>query len=264
VEVLLEEFFSAMKEAARSRRGRQLVFLGTGASGGTSESGRSHRLESSLLLKDHHSVLIDVTRNFSAQSLLVDRIDYLLITHGHRDASGGIAQLHAWWKKRSQAPIVVLAHGQTIAVLQERHKRLEHCQFVSVEAGYPMTLDEWEVTPLEVVHARTSRFPTFCWKIRSARDTLVYASDIASITPTFADFCQGTRILIIDGAMWKRRLFSHISIDRELPGICQWAVERILLTQIGRTAPPHEQFQEAVRRLCPRASPAYDGMCMWF
>jgi hypothetical protein len=60
--------------------------------------------------------------------------------------------------------------------------------------------------------------------------------------------------------MWRRSLFSHLTIDRELPTLCRWPVERILLTQIGRTAPPHQELERAVRELCPKASPAWDGL----
>jgi hypothetical protein len=60
--------------------------------------------------------------------------------------------------------------------------------------------------------------------------------------------------LVIDGAMWQRRLFSHLTIDRELATLCNWPVGRILLTQIGRTAPPHEQLEGAVRHMCPKAA----------
>ena len=63
-----------------------------------------------------------------------------------------------------------------------------------------------------------------------------------------------------DGAMWRRTLFSHLTIDRELPALCRWPVNRILLTQIGRTTPPHEQLEDAVRAICPKAAPARDGM----
>jgi hypothetical protein len=56
--------------------------------------------------------------------------------------------------------------------------------------------------------------------------------------------------------MWQRSLFSHLTIDRELPALCRWPVERILVTQIGRTAPPHEALERAVRSLRPKARPA--------
>lgn len=62
--------------------------------------------------------------------------------------------------------------------------------------------------------------------------------------------------------MWHRRLFSHLTIDRELPTLCRWPVARILLTQIGRSAPPHRRLEREVAALCPRADPAWDGMTL--
>jgi hypothetical protein len=60
--------------------------------------------------------------------------------------------------------------------------------------------------------------------------------------------------------MWGRSLFSHLRADRALPVVCGWDVGRILLTQIGRTAPPHERLAREVRTLCARAQPAHDGL----
>lgn len=37
--------------------------------------------------------------------------------------------------------------------------------------------------------------------------------------------------------------------------ICGWKAERILLTQIGRSAPHHEELMRVVEGLC-----AYDGL----
>jgi hypothetical protein len=65
---------------------------------------------------------------------------------------------------------------------------------------------------------------------------LVYASDVAAVEPPLARLARGAQLLVIDGAMWRRRLFSHLTIDRELPALCRWQVDRILVTQIGRTA----------------------------
>jgi hypothetical protein len=49
-------------------------------------------------------------------------------------------------------------------------------------------------------------------------------------------------------------------IDAALPVLCGWDVERILFTQIGKTAPRHDRLRRAVGALCARAAPAYDGM----
>lgn len=60
--------------------------------------------------------------------------------------------------------------------------------------------------------------------------------------------------------MWRRPLFSHLPINAALPELCRWNVDRILLTQIGKTAPPQERLEQEVAALFPKAKPAYDGL----
>ena len=88
----------------------------------------------------------------------------------------------------------------------------------------------------------------------------MYASDVARLTPELKRFSAGTTMLILDGAMWRRRLFSHLTIDESLPEVCHWSVGSVLLTQIGRSAPPHAQLQREVGTLCSRARAAHDGL----
>lgn len=82
--------------------GMRLRFLGTGASGGTPGSGRSARRESSLLVEGPARVLIDATRHFREQSEELPDLDGVLLTHAHRDATGGLAALRRWWTSRGR------------------------------------------------------------------------------------------------------------------------------------------------------------------
>jgi hypothetical protein len=52
----------------------------------------------------------------------------------------------------------------------------------------------------------------------------------------------------------------RLRADQALPVVCRWRVERIVLTQIGRTAPAHEQLERRVHALCARARPGWDGL----
>jgi phosphoribosyl 1,2-cyclic phosphodiesterase len=241
----------------------QARFLGTGASGGTPGRGRSCRLESSLLVADGPagtSILLDLTRHFSVQSHAVRGIDAILLTHAHRDACGGIAQLRRWSQERSAAPVALYASVETIAALRQRYALLDHCKFVAVREGERHRVGRWTISAHTVPHALEPRFPTFAWKLRAGSTAIVYASDVARLTTGLRRFCGGAALLVIDAALWRRRIFSHLAIDEALPELCRWRVERILLTHIGRTAPPQEQLARAVAKLCPRAQPACDGM----
>jgi phosphoribosyl 1,2-cyclic phosphodiesterase len=187
--------------------------------------------------------------------------DAVLLTHAHRDACGGLARLRRWWAQRADDPIPVFAAGPTIEAVRRRFARLDHCRFVAVEAGRREHVGDLTVQPIEVPHAREPGQPTFAWRLEGDA-TLVYASDVAALTRDLQTACAGADALVIDGAMWGRQLFSHLTIDAELERLCTWPPRRILLTQIGRTAPPHERLEREVADRCPRARPAYDGLCV--
>jgi hypothetical protein len=145
-------------------------------------------------------------------------------------------------------------------MLQRRHARLGHCHFVPTPPGRRRQIGPWSVRALEVPHANDTDYPTYAWRLRGAAGTLVYASDVARLTAGLRRFVTGADILVVDGATWQRTIFSHLRIDRDLPSMCTWDVRRIRLSQIGRSAPGHEELTRAVRRLCARARPAYDGL----
>lgn len=238
-----------------------VTFLGTGASGGTAGADRSRRRESSLLaVCNNTALLVDVTRDFAVQAPLIDRIDGVLLTHAHRDAAGGIARLRAWCRARGTGPVALYAHPLTLEAVRRRFARLDHLACTPVEEGARYRCGTWGLEALEVPHAPDPRTPTYAWRLTSPTAVVVYASDVARLTNHLRHFAEGATLLIIDAAMWRRRLFTHLTIDAALPGLCRWGVGDIALTQIGRSAPPHEQLTRAVAAICPRAFPAHDGL----
>jgi phosphoribosyl 1,2-cyclic phosphodiesterase len=213
-----------------------------------------------LLSDGTTSVLIDVTRDVGEQIRAVDRIDTVLLTHSHRDASGGLPQLRHWWRQRPRPPVPIRGHPKTLAALERRYARLDHCRLIPTRPGGRAACASWRLEAVEVAHARDPAVPTLAWKLRIGARTIVYASDVARPDTALERFAHDASLLVIDGATYRRSIFSHLRIDRDLPVICDWDVARILLTQIGRSAPPHEELGRVVARLCRRAAPAYDGL----
>jgi phosphoribosyl 1,2-cyclic phosphodiesterase len=237
----------------------RLEFLGTGANGGTPGTGRSSRRESSVLVDAGVRVLIDATTYLSEQLRGVDSLDAVLLTHAHRDAAGGLPALRRWWREHRTEPLPLYAAPEAIEVMPSRARRLDHLAPVAITPGRRRSIGRLRVTAVEVPHAREVRYRTFAWRLDDGDASVVYASDVAALEASLERFARGADVLVVDGAMWGRQLFSHLTIDHELPTLCRWRVRRILLTQIGRTAPSHEQLERAVADLCPRAAPAWDG-----
>jgi phosphoribosyl 1,2-cyclic phosphodiesterase len=214
-----------------------------------------------MLVRDATTtILIDATRHLDQQAKDGPDIDALLLTHAHRDATGGLPALRSWRRRRRASPLRILAHPDTIAALEARYRQVDHCRFLPTPPRKRRRVGDFTVEALEVPHAREAHLPTYAWRLRSQGATVVYASDVAYLTPELEHFSAGATVLVADGATWRRRIFTHLRIDEDLPRLCRWDAGRILLTQIGRSAPPHEELTRAVARLCPRAKPAYDGL----
>ncbi len=224
-------------------------FLGTGPAGGRPGRGRSRRLESSAAITaGNATILVDVTRDFAEQARRLATVDLALITHAHRDASGGLPRLARW----TAAPLPVWSAPSTIATLAARYHRLAPLELAGARRAR-----RWRdvtLTPIVVPHAQDCT--TLAWRIAHGGRTLVYASDIARLDPRLA----GCDLLILDGATWKRRIFTHLEIASAARVVATWRVGRVLFTQLGRSTPEHAELDRWLRACDPRLGAAYDGL----
>jgi phosphoribosyl 1,2-cyclic phosphodiesterase len=231
----------------------QVRFLGTGPAGGRPGRGRSHRSESSIaVIADDATILVDATRDFTEQAHALSRIDLVVLTHPHRDAAGGVPRL-ACWLDRSVPLWSALA---TIRTLRARHRRLAPLELSAIHRA--RSWRGFELRPLVVPHSRD--VTTLAWRIEHAGRALVYASDVARLTTRLAALCAGCELLVLDGATWRRRIFSHLEIRSTVQAIARWPVGRVLFTQLGRSTPPHAELDAWLRARDPRFGAAYDGL----
>lgn len=194
------------------------------------------------------TILVDVTRDFAEQARRLPAPDLVLITHPHRDASGGLARLARWTK----APVPVWSAPPTIAKLRARYRRLAPLELEPVRR--PRSWRGFAIAPLVVPHAADCT--TVAWRIASGGRTIIYASDVARLDRRLAA-CD---LLVLDGATWQRRIFTHLELASAARTVARWPVGRVLFTQLGRSTPEHAALDRWLRALDSRLGAAYDGL----
>lgn len=236
--------------------------MGTGPAGGTrhGQTGKSKRLESSLLIKStNHRILIDVTQNFIEQCKKIDRIDAIFITHAHLDAIGGIKDLTFWQEKHGIKKIPLYSLPKTIEKIK-KHFPKTNLQFVPVTNLKIYEMFGIKIRAFPVRHSMTQGFPTLGFYFEKDKKSFAYASDTCGWSKKSQALMQRADILIIDGAMWHKKMPSHLDLPEILPTLCTWPNKKIIFTQIGNTAPDFEIIFDEIRKMCNKAEPAYDGM----
>jgi len=248
---------------------RKLIFLGTGPAGGIKIKEKLIRLESSALIKtDLGNILIDVTRHFQKQIKNIDRIDAILITHAHQDAIGGMAQLESWIRKnKKKAPnkIPLYALKKTIEKIKQKFKETTHLNFIPIQNFKIFKIVDVKILPFLVKHSIQRGFPTVGYRfLFSDHFSLVYVSDVSHWDKKAERLIKSADILIIDGAMWDKKMITHLAIKEILPRLCSWLIPKIIFTQMGKNVPKHTILQKEIKRICSRALPAYDGLMIKF
>ena len=244
----------------------KILFLGTGPVGGVSERGKTKRLETSALIKTSEgNILIDASEDFNKQFKLIDKIDAILITHGHRDAIGGISQLRN--STNYQIPLHTLPG--TIKHIKKKFRQLDFLEFHSLKSFKFFQLFDIKIVSFKVKHSIQKGFPTLGFKFYfSDGYKLTYISDTGGWNDKVQNLIFGSDLLILDGAMWGKKLISHLDIKEITSKAKKWGIKKLIFTQIGRTAPPYEILKKELRKIWPVSpSPggpnvlsAYDGL----
>lgn len=210
------------------------------------------------MISDAGTILIDVTRDAAMQLRALDAVDLALLTHAHRDASGGLPVLDRWLR----APLPIYASHDTVRALRSRHPRLSRVALHAASSQRTFAWRDWRITSLAVPHARDCT--TVAWRLESPEFSIVYASDVARLTRGLRELAVRCDLLVLDGAMWQRTIFTHLEIQATAPIVATWPVRRVLFTQLGRSTPDHGVLDAWLHAFDPRFGAAYDGLVCTF
>lgn len=241
-------------------------FLGTGPTEPVRRE-REVRTNSSLLISDNNfNCLIDCTPNFLEQVKKenLESIDFVLLTHAHSDAIGGLSDLDKWTKKlvTVYAPVKVLDN-------ERLKKEFKNLSFKPIRPNEKTKLQNLEITPFSLIHAEAfptgKDFPAFGYRIND----LVYAEDMEKIPEQSEEFFRDADYLIIDAAMWfDRQIRGHLNTQQALELIKKFNPKTGILTQTGHTYPNRKESLARIREEWNKIKEdsksdillAYDGM----
>lgn len=220
--------------------------LGTGTSQGipiigchcpvcTSTDERDHRLRTSALVEvDGVNILIDAGPDLRQQLLRcgVTRLDALLLTHEHKDHTGGIDDVRPI-NFLMKTPLNIYGQPRVMkAVRNDYSYAFGPDQYPGVPQLVlnPLQPEPFEVKGVEVipVKVRHMTLPIFGYRIRN----FGYITDASFISETEKKKLYGVKVLVIN-ALRRERHYSHFNLEQALAIIEEIKPERAYLTHVS-------------------------------
>lgn len=256
-----------------------ITFLGTGTSQGVpmigcnchvckSSDSRDNRLRSSVLIESKgFRILIDCGPDFRQQMLRegIADVDALLLTHQHKDHTGGMDDIRAFNYFRKEAfPIYAEARVQE-SVKREYSYAFGEIKYPGVPDFNLLTIDEDPFTvtkkgadgkrlELEIVPIRIMHYKLPILGFRTGR--LAYITDGSYIPENQFSKLENLDVLIINAIRHEPHL-SHFSLPQALEMIERIGAKRNYLTNLSHQIGTHVELS---RELPENVEAAYDGL----
>lgn len=253
----------------------KLTFLGTGTSQGVpvigckcevcrSEDGRDRRLRTAAMVEmGGKRFIIDAGPDFRYQMLRegVTHIDAILLTHEHKDHTGGIDDvrafnfvdfpvIHTMHIYGNEPTITSIRRDFQYAFSEDKYRGVPEIELHTIAEDKPFVVADVEVMP--VVGSHSERFRSVGFRFGE----LAYLTDMNAIADEEIAKLKGVKVLVVNALRWESHN-SHFSVAEALEVIRRVAPERAYLThmshRIGLHAVAEQHLPEGVYL-------AYDGL----
>lgn len=253
----------------------KLTFLGTGTSQGVpvigckcevcrSEDGRDRRLRTAAMVEmGGKRFIIDAGPDFRYQMLRegVTHIDAILLTHEHKDHTGGIDDvrafnfvdfpvIHTMHIYGNEPTITSIRRDFHYAFSEDKYRGVPEIELHTIAEDKPFVVADVEVMP--VVGSHSERFRSVGFRFGE----LAYLTDMNAIADEEIAKLQGVKVLVVNALRWESHN-SHFSVAEALEVVRRVAPERAYLThmshRIGLHAVAEQHLPEGVYL-------AYDGL----
>ena len=248
----------------------EVTVLGTGTSQGIpviacqcnvclSSDALDKRLRTAVLLShDGVNVCIDAGPDFRQQMLANDvkQLDAVLITHGHKDHTGGLDDVRAfnWVQKK---PMDIFARKQVLDIVMREFPyafgknkypgapQINLCQI----PDNPFRIKGVGFTPIEAMHGQ---LPVVGFRIKD----FSYLTDASYIADQELEKMKGSRVLILN-ALRREKHHSHFTLDEAIGIIQKLQPEQGYITHISHQMGLHKDVQASLPK---NIFLAYDGL----
>lgn len=248
----------------------KVTFLGTGTSQGVPVIGcecevcrsmdyRDKRLRTSVHLEvNGKSFVIDTGPDFRQQMLRegIQRVDGVMLTHGHKDHIAGLDDVRAYnFKQNQDMPIYASKEVQRqlkvefyYAFEEVKYPGTPQLRLVDISTA-PFEASGVSVTPLPVNHMR---LPVLGFRF----DRFSYITDANGIPDETFKLLQGTEVLVLN-ALQKEKHISHFNLEESIVMAQKIGARETYFTHISHKLGLH-RFVES--ELPEKIALAYDGL----
>ena len=227
-----------------------------------SKDAHDKRLRPSLLLsRGNENVVIDTTPDFRTQALRagLDRLDAVVLTHGHADHILGFDDLRPY-NFRQRAPMPVYGTEETFRIVRrmfayafDEKPSLSSIPSVKLHiVNGPFELLGVTFVPVPLLHGEMD---VLGYRFGRA----AYLTDFSQLPESSVGLLQGLDDLILD-ALRDMPHPMHMTVEQSLALVDQLKPKRAWFTHIAHDL-PHEATNERLRKAgYPQVNLAYDGL----